>query len=108
MLADAKIASFIATADPAAAREFYENVLGLEFLSDEPYAIVFNANGTTLRVQKVQTVVAAPYTAIGWHVADISTEISELKKRGVEFIFFEGRLRDRAGSVHAGGGGLQP
>jgi catechol 2,3-dioxygenase-like lactoylglutathione lyase family enzyme len=54
MLADAKIASFVATADPKAAREFYENVLGLEFISDEPYALVFSANGTTLRIQKVQ------------------------------------------------------
>jgi catechol 2,3-dioxygenase-like lactoylglutathione lyase family enzyme len=104
MLADAKIASFVATADPAAAREFYENVLGLDFLIDEPYALVFNANGTTLRIQKVQSVVVAPYTAIGWHVIDISAEISELKGRGVEFIFFDGLGQDELGIVTFPGG----
>jgi catechol 2,3-dioxygenase-like lactoylglutathione lyase family enzyme len=104
MLADAKIASFVATADPAAAREFYEKVLGLEFLSDEPYALVFNANGTTLRIQKVQQVVIAPYTAIGWHVTDIARVIAELKKRGVEFLYFEGFGQDDLGIVTFPGG----
>jgi catechol 2,3-dioxygenase-like lactoylglutathione lyase family enzyme len=104
MLADAKIASFVATADPAAAREFYENVLGLEFISDDPYALIFNANGTTLRIQKVQQVTIAPYTAIGWHVNDISRVISELKKRGVDFLFFEGFGQDDLGIVTFPGG----
>ena len=104
MLADAKIASFIATAHPAAAREFYEKVLGLEFLTDEPYALVFNANGTTLRVQKVQKVVVAPYTAIGWHVTDISAVITELKKRGIDFIFIDGFGQDELGVVTFPGG----
>ena len=104
MLANAKIGSFIATADPVKAREFYENVLGLEFVSDEPYALVFNSNGTTLRVQKVGRVVIAPYTAIGWHVTDISKVISELKERGVEFIFFDGFGQDEQGIVTFPGG----
>ena len=37
MLTNAILGAFVATADPAAAREFYENVLGLEFVSDEPF-----------------------------------------------------------------------
>ena len=104
MLANAKIGSFVATADPLKAREFYENVLGLEFVSDEPYALVFNSNGPTLRVQKVTEVVVAPYTAIGWHVSDISSVISGLKDRGVEFIFFDGFGQDEQGVVTFPGG----
>ncbi|MEO8573013.1 MAG: VOC family protein [Pyrinomonadaceae bacterium] len=104
MLASAKIGSFVATANPASARQFYEHTLGLEFVSDEPYALVFNANGTTLRIQKVQEVVVAPYTAIGWHVTDISAVISELRKRGVDFIFFEGFGQDELGIVTFPGG----
>jgi catechol 2,3-dioxygenase-like lactoylglutathione lyase family enzyme len=79
MLADFDIGAVVATADPARAREFYENVLGLEFVSDEPYALVFNANGTTLRVQKVGEVSVAPYTTLGWHVTNIESVIAELK-----------------------------
>jgi catechol 2,3-dioxygenase-like lactoylglutathione lyase family enzyme len=104
MLADAKIASFVATADAAAAREFYENVLGLEFIDDEPYALVFNAAGTTLRIQKVDEVAVAPYTAIGWHVTDIAAVITGLKKRGVDFIFFDGFGQDELGIVTFPGG----
>ena len=99
MLANAKIGSFVATADPVKAREFYENVLGLEFIRDEPHALVFNSNGTTLRVQKVSEVVVAPYTAIGWHVIDIASVVLGLRERGVEFIFFDGFGQDELGIV---------
>lgn len=104
MLASAKIGSFVATTDAARAREFYEEILGLEFVSDEPYALVFNSNGTTLRIQKVDHVVAAPYTAIGWHVSDISSVVSGLKERGVEFIRVEGFGQDDLGIVTFPGG----
>lgn len=104
MLANAKIGSFVATADAAKAREFYEKTLGLEFISDEPYALVFNANGTTLRIQKVNEVVVAPYTAIGWHVTEISSVVSKLKERGVDFILVEGFGQDDLGIVTFPGG----
>jgi catechol 2,3-dioxygenase-like lactoylglutathione lyase family enzyme len=104
MLANAKIGSFVATADPVKAREFYENVLGLEFIRDEPYALVFNSNGTTLRVQKVSEVAVAPYTAIGWHVSDIASVVLGLRDRGVEFIFFDGFAQDELGIVTFPGG----
>ena len=90
MLGNANMGSFVATANPDRARDFYENILGLEFVSDMPFALVFNANGTTLRVQKVNEVVVAPYTAIGWHVTDIASVVTKLKERGVEFIQVEG------------------
>ena len=104
MLANAKIGSFVATADPVKAREFYENLLGLEFIRDEPYALVFNSNGTTLRVQKVSEVAVAPYTAIGWHVSDIASVVLGLRDRGVEFIFFDGFAQDELGIVTFPGG----
>lgn len=104
MLTNASIGAFVATADSARAREFYEKTLGLDFVSDEPYAVVFNANGTTLRIQKVQEVVVAPYTALGWHVTDIASVISELVDRGVEFLKFEGFGQDELGIVTFPGG----
>ena len=104
MLTNAILGAFVATADPAAAREFYENVLGLEFVSDEPFAVIFNANGTTLRIQKVQKVVVASYTALGWHVKGIESVISKLKARGVEFIRVEGFGQNELGVVTFPGG----
>ncbi len=56
LLGSSKIAAFSATADPERAKAFYRDQLGLKLVSDEAYALVFDANGTMLRVQKVKEV----------------------------------------------------
>lgn len=85
MLGSSKIAAFIATADPQKARDFYENTLGLKLIADEEYAIVFDANGTTLRVQKAGEFTAHPFTSLGWHVDDIEASVDALREKGVVF-----------------------
>jgi catechol 2,3-dioxygenase-like lactoylglutathione lyase family enzyme len=51
LLGSSTIAAFSATANPERAKAFYRDQLGLKLVSDEPYALVFDANGTMLRVQ---------------------------------------------------------
>jgi catechol 2,3-dioxygenase-like lactoylglutathione lyase family enzyme len=85
MLESSKIAAFVATADPQKARDFYENTLGLKLVADEEYAIVFDANGTTLRVQKAGEFTPHPFTSLGWHVDDIEASVDELRGKGVVF-----------------------
>ena len=51
MLSTAKPVAFIATADAARARVFYESVLGLRIVEDQPYALVVESAGTTIRVK---------------------------------------------------------
>ena len=46
-----------------------------KLVSDEPYALVFDANGTMLRVQKVKEVNDAKYTTLGWNVSDIEAMV---------------------------------
>jgi catechol 2,3-dioxygenase-like lactoylglutathione lyase family enzyme len=97
MLGTAKLAAFVATANAEKAREFYENALGLTFVSDEFYALVFEANGTMLRLQKVAEVAPHQYTALGWHVTDIRAAIEELSAKGVIFEKFPGFPQDDLG-----------
>ena len=97
MLANCQIAAFVATANPDKARDFYEKTLGLKLVADEEYAIVFDANGTTLRIQKVHEVAPIPYTALGWHVPDIEKMVAELSDRGVKFEIYEGIGQDERG-----------
>jgi len=85
MLANCKLAAFVATANAEKAREFYQNTLGLTLVSDEEYAIVFDANGTTLRIQKAGKFTPHPFTSLGWHVPDIEAAMAELKAKGVAF-----------------------
>src|SRR3954466_12508921 len=81
---------FLATADAARARVFYEDVLGLEFVADEYVALVFRVGGSMLRIQKVEQVHAAPYTALGWDVPDICAIVRQLREAEVTFERFDG------------------
>ena len=85
MLASAKVVAFIATADAARAKAFYGEALGLRLLSEYGFAVVFDANGTTLRVAIVREVVPAPYTVLGWDVEDIAATVHRLSGAGVVF-----------------------
>jgi predicted enzyme related to lactoylglutathione lyase len=92
-----KMVSFVATQKPASALKFYQNTLGLKLVNDDPFAIVFDANGTMLRVQKVQELIPAKHTVLGWEVPDILTKVKELTKRGVRFERYEGMGQDKSG-----------
>jgi soluble lytic murein transglycosylase len=52
MLANTPIVAFIPTTDFDKARAFYEGVLGLRFVDNDGFAMVLDANGTTIRVAK--------------------------------------------------------
>ena len=94
---ESKIICFVATRNAAAARKFYESTLGLKFVSDDPFAIVFDVGGTMLRVQKVEELEPAGHTVLGWAVADIRTEVKAVEKKGVKFEIFPGRGQDELG-----------
>ena len=84
-LAASPIVAFLATRDAARARSFYEGTLGLRIIDDTPFALVVDAHGTTVRVQKVAEFTPHPFTALGWKVADIRSTIADLVRRGVRF-----------------------
>ena len=54
MLGSAKIVAFVPTTDGERARAFYVDVLGLRFVSDDPFALSLDANGINVRVSKVR------------------------------------------------------
>ena len=85
MLGREKIMAFAAIRDGARAREFYEKVLGLSLISEDSFALVLDANGTMLRLQKVESFTPSPFTTLGWEVSNIRAAVSELQKRGVVF-----------------------
>jgi predicted enzyme related to lactoylglutathione lyase len=92
-----KIISFVATENSARALKFYSETLELSLVSDDPFAMVFDVNGTTLRVQKVHELIPAKHTVLGREVADISATTKELMKKGVRFEQFEGLPQDELG-----------
>jgi catechol 2,3-dioxygenase-like lactoylglutathione lyase family enzyme len=97
MLRAARIIAFLATADPARAKAFYERTLGLRLLGDDQFALAFDSNGIELRVQKVEKVAPPPVAALGWHVANIREAVTDLGRRGVAFERFTGLQQDSLG-----------
>ncbi len=85
MLGKQKVMAFLATTNAARSLAFYKNIVGLRLIADEEFAVVFDANGTMLRIQKAESVEPAPYTALGWEVSDIDSAISALRKKKVSF-----------------------
>jgi catechol 2,3-dioxygenase-like lactoylglutathione lyase family enzyme len=104
MLSDAAIVAFAATADLERAHAFYGDVLGLRRVEASPFANVYDAHGTSLRVTRVDRVAAAPYTVLGWSVPDVHASIDQLTARGVAFERFSGVEQDAAGVWTAPGG----
>lgn len=97
MLSSARPMAFVATADAARARAFYESTLGLKVVDDSPFALVLDSAGITIRVQKVQAVEAHPYTALGWEVGDVAAEVRALTASGVAFQRYPGMTQDDLG-----------
>jgi catechol 2,3-dioxygenase-like lactoylglutathione lyase family enzyme len=89
MLEFCPLVSFVASADLARSRAFYEGVLGLPLERDAGFAWSFRAGGTTLRVTLVEEIQPAPYTVVGWTVPDIEDTVRTLMTHGIDFLRFD-------------------
>ncbi len=85
---------FLATMNAKRSRAFYEQVLELAFVADEPPALVFRVGDSMLRIQKVERFQKLPYTALGWAVPDIRATARQLRAAGVVFQRYDGMGQD--------------
>ena len=85
MLSKEKLKAFIPTVEPEKAKEFYMNVLGLQLVSEDNFALEFDSNGIRLRVTKVGKFIPYPFTVLGWDTEDIATSVQKLREKGVIF-----------------------
>jgi catechol 2,3-dioxygenase-like lactoylglutathione lyase family enzyme len=97
MLSSINIVAFVPTRDPAKARAFYEDVLGLRFVKDDGFALVLDANGIMVRVAKVPDFTPAQFTILGWNVTEIEKVVKELRQKGVHFEIFGFFKQDELG-----------
>jgi catechol 2,3-dioxygenase-like lactoylglutathione lyase family enzyme len=85
MLADKKIVALVPITDAARAKAFYTEKLGLKFVSEDPFALVFDANGIMLRLTKVKEFTPQPFSILSWEVADIEAAVRQLTTAGAGF-----------------------
>ena len=104
MLASNQIIAFVGTREPGRAKAFYRETLGLRLVHEDPFALVFDVNGTMLRVSIAPEVTPAKYTVLGWQVPDIKETARALEKAGVKLERFPGMSQDELGIWKAPGG----
>jgi catechol 2,3-dioxygenase-like lactoylglutathione lyase family enzyme len=96
-LAHSSPVTFLFTRDREKAKAFYQDVLGLTFVSSDEFADRFDLNGVPLRIVPIADHVPSPHTVLGWDVADIHATTASMKAKGVSFEIYDGFGQDDSG-----------
>jgi catechol 2,3-dioxygenase-like lactoylglutathione lyase family enzyme len=91
------VVTFLLTKNPAAALDFYRDMLGLDFKHDDGFALVFDMKGVMLRISKVKEFTPVQGTALGWESRDIRADVTRLSDKGVSFEIFPNMGQDELG-----------
>ena len=92
-----RVVTFLLTQNPDAAVHFYRDKLGLTFLRDDGFALVFDLNGVMLRIGKVPQFTPAENTVLGWECRDIASAVDGLAPKGVVFERYANMAQDERG-----------
>jgi len=80
------IIAFASIYDVEKAKEFYGGKLGLRLLDEEPpFALVYDANGTMVRLGMGKEPPQSRGTVLGWEVPDAVAAVKELLAVGITF-----------------------
>jgi predicted enzyme related to lactoylglutathione lyase len=91
MLNDSKVTANIPAGDITRARDFYADKLGLTPATEIPGEVLIyrTAGGTEFQVYRTEYAGQAGHTIAQWHVADIESEVRDLKAKGVSFEIYD-------------------
>ena len=93
----AKAITFVVTRDRTGAKRFYGETLGFKQTHEDTFAVVFDLNGTMLRISTVPEHKAPMHTVLGWDIPDIVTTVTALRSKGVQFNLYPGFGQDELG-----------
>jgi catechol 2,3-dioxygenase-like lactoylglutathione lyase family enzyme len=110
MLGGKDAAATLAVGDPARARDFYENTLGLSVIQEGPDAVIYRSGSSAVLVYPSAYAGTNQATAASWAVGDdFDAIVEDLRSKGVQFEQYDD-LPDttREGDVHVlGDSGLK-
>ncbi|MGD9816631.1 MAG: VOC family protein [Hyphomonadaceae bacterium] len=97
MLGSATVTALVGTMKPELAKAFYGDTLGLKFVSDDGFALVFEGKNARVRVSRVPGVTPAAYAVLAFTVDDIEKAVDGLTAKGVVFARFGFFVQDARG-----------
>jgi catechol 2,3-dioxygenase-like lactoylglutathione lyase family enzyme len=90
MLSDHPVYATLPTADIPSLRRFYEDVLGFVPRDENPSGIFYDAaDGTFFVITRSSGKPSGSHTQVGFRIADLETEVADLRGRGVVFEEYE-------------------
>jgi len=92
-----RVVTFLLTANPETALSFYRDALGLTFVRDDGFALVFDMHGVMLRIAKAPEFTPAQHTVLGWEVEDIVVAQEGLLRKGIAFERYPNMGQDEQG-----------
>jgi catechol 2,3-dioxygenase-like lactoylglutathione lyase family enzyme len=98
------VIAFLIATDGEAALRFYRDTLGLRFVEDDGFALVFDLDGTMLRINKMPDYVPAKHTVLGWRSEDIAADVDALAAKGITFNRYPDMGQDERGICTFPGG----
>ena len=79
------VVTFLIANDTDAALRFYRDTLGLTYLHDDGFALVFDLDGVMLRISNIPTFKSEQHTVLGWRSKDIGADVEQLEAKGIVF-----------------------
>lgn len=105
MLGNSNAAANIAVSNLDAARQFYEEKLGLSPVATEAgELIVFRSGNSLLNVYHSRYAGTNKATVVTWDVDHIEDEVRQLKAKGVTFEHYDMPGMELEGDIYLGGG----
>ena len=97
MLTESPLIGFVPTTHAEQARKFYVDVLKLEFVEEDQFALVVRTKTSMIRIAKTEKFTPAGYTILGWEVAAIEQTVKELSAAGAVFTRYPFLEQDKLG-----------
>ena len=91
------VVTFLMTQNPEASIAFYRDKLGIRFLRDDGFALVFDMNGVMLRIVKAKSFTPVQNTVLGWEAINIGSTMARLEQLGVAFERYSNMGQDEHG-----------
>ncbi|RSN01261.1 glyoxalase [Nonomuraea sp. WAC 01424] len=103
MFSETKAFSGFSVDDPAAAKAFYGDILGLEVSESHGLLTLHIAGGTNILIYPKPDHVPATFTILNFPVENIDKAVDDLTARGVHFQRYDNLKTDEKGIFRGGG-----
>ena len=92
-----RLVGFVMSSDAERSRAFYVDVLGLEYVQEDGFALVLRSGENMVRVVKAPAVTPQPFTVLGWESTEIVERVRALTAQGVSFTRYPWFEQDELG-----------